>query len=89
MSIISGTIWTNEMKRTDVPAVPRSCRASPPGPRASNGVGLAGTLGFENTYAFAMRGDDAARRHVTSIADLTAIAPQLRFRDRYRIPRTA
>jgi osmoprotectant transport system permease protein len=26
-----------------------------------------------------MRGDDAARRHVTSIADLTAIAPQLRF----------
>jgi len=75
----SGTIWTNEMKRTDVPARPAIVQGVAAWAAREHGVGLAGTLGFENTYAFAMRGDDAARRHVTSIADLTAIAPQLRF----------
>jgi osmoprotectant transport system permease protein len=45
----------------------------------THGVGLLGTLGFENSYAFAMRGDDAARRRITSIADLAPIAPRLRL----------
>jgi osmoprotectant transport system permease protein len=75
----SGTIWTNEMKRTDVPPRPAIVQGVSAWAAREHGVGLIGTLGFENTYAFAMRGDDAARRHVTSIADLTAIAPQLRF----------
>ncbi|MGK6318879.1 ABC transporter permease/substrate-binding protein [Sphingomonas sp. DT-204] len=73
----SGTIWTNEMKRTDVP--PRAAIVA--GVRAwateTHGVGLAGTLGFENAYAFAMRGDDAARRRIRSIADLAPVAPRL------------
>ena len=75
----SGTIWTNEMKRTDVPSRPAIVQGVATWAAREHGVALAGTLGFENTYAFAMRGDDAARRHVTSIADLTAIAPQLNF----------
>jgi osmoprotectant transport system permease protein len=75
----SGTIWTNEMKRTDVPPRAAIVQGVAAWAAREHGVGVVGRLGFENTYAFAMRGDDAARRHVTSIADLTAIAPQLRF----------
>jgi osmoprotectant transport system permease protein len=75
----SGTVWTNEMKRTDVPSRAAIVQGVGAWAEREHGVRLIGTLGFENTYAFAMRGDDAARRHVTSIADLTAIAPQLRL----------
>jgi osmoprotectant transport system permease protein len=73
----SGTIWTNEMKRTDVP--PRDAIVTGVGQwaLARHRVTLLGSLGFENTYAFAMRGDDAKRRGVKSIADLTRIAPDL------------
>lgn len=73
----SGTIWTNEMKRTDVP--PRDAIVAGVGKwaRDRRGVTLLGSLGFENAYAFAMRGDDARRRGIASIADLAAQAPQL------------
>ncbi|QNA85977.1 ABC transporter permease subunit [Sphingomonas sp. So64.6b] len=75
----SGTIWTNEMKRSDVP--PRAAIVSGVGAWATSqhGMRLLGSLGFENSYAFAMRSDDAARRKVTSIADLTAIASTLKL----------
>ncbi|MGY4395168.1 osmoprotectant transport system permease protein [Sphingomonas sp. UYAg733] len=75
----SGTIWTNEMKRSDVP--PRAAIVSGVGAWTAqqHGVRLLGSLGFENSYAFAMRSDDAARRGVTSIADLTAIATTLKL----------
>lgn len=75
----SGTIWTNAMKRPDVP--PRGAIVRGVGAWAAkeHGVRLLGTLGFENSYAFAMRGGDAARRGVTSIAHLTPIAPELRL----------
>lgn len=70
----SGTIWTNEMKRTDVP--PRDAIVSGVSrwARDRHKVTLLGSLGFENAYAFAMRGDDAKKRGITSIADLTPIA---------------
>jgi hypothetical protein len=42
-----------------------------------NGVRVLGRLGFENAYAFAMRGDRAAELGVTSLNDLVAVAPQL------------
>ncbi len=73
----SGTIWTNEMKRADVP--PRDVIVAGVGKwaREAKGVTLLGSLGFENAYAFAMRGDDARRRGIASIADLAPQAPQL------------
>ncbi len=75
----SGTIWTNEMKRNDVP--PRAAIVAGVGAWAKqqHGIHLLGSLGFENSYAFAMRSADAERRGVTSIADLTAIAPRLKL----------
>lgn len=73
----SGTIWTNQMQRSDVP--PREAIVAGVGDwaRAEHGVGTLGSLGFENAYAFAMRGEDARRRGIASLADLAVQAPQL------------
>lgn len=73
----SGTIWTNQMQRSDVP--PREAIVAGVGDwaRAEHGVGMLGSLGFENAYAFAMRGEDARRRGIATLADLAAQAPGL------------
>jgi osmoprotectant transport system permease protein len=75
----SGTIWTNQMQRRDVP--PRDAIVAGVGQWASKAhrVTLLGSLGFENAYAFAMRGDDARKRGITSIADLAPIAGRLKL----------
>lgn len=75
----SGTLWTNEMKRTDVPARAALVRGVGEWARTEHGVTLVGSLGFENAYAFAMRGDDARRRGIVSLTDLAAQAGQLNF----------
>ncbi len=75
----SGTIWTNEMKRTDVPSRDALVRGVGEWAKAEHGVGLVGSLGFENAYAFAMRGEDAKRRGIVSLADLAAQAGGLNF----------
>lgn len=73
----SGTIWTNQMRRSDVP--PRAAIVAGVGDwvKAEHGVGMLGSLGFENAYAFAMRGEDAKRRGIATLADLAGQAPQL------------
>lgn len=54
----TGTIWTNEMKRADTP--PRDAMvAAIRDWQAKQGLNLLGRMGFENAYAFAMRGDRA------------------------------
>lgn len=75
----SGTIWTNQMQRADVPPRGAIVTGLSQWARAEHGVTLLGTLGFENAYAFAMREDDAARLGISSLADLAAVAPRLRF----------
>ena len=75
----SGTIWTNQMRRTDVPPRAAIVKGVADWAQREHGVTLLGSLGFENAYAFAMRGDDARRRGVRSIADLAPIADQLDF----------
>jgi osmoprotectant transport system permease protein len=40
---------------------------------------LLGPLGFENAYAFAMRGDDARRRGIASLSDLVPASPDLKL----------
>jgi osmoprotectant transport system permease protein len=74
----TGTIWTNEMKRTDI--VPRDAMlAEITRWEGKQGLNLLGRLGFENAYAFAMRGDRATALGLTSLDDLVAKAPDLRF----------
>ena len=73
----SGTIWANEMHRKDVPQ--RAPMLAQIGEWASktSGVKQLGALGFENAYAFAMRGDDAKARKIASLDDLVVAAPTL------------
>ncbi|HVJ00247.1 MAG TPA: glycine betaine ABC transporter substrate-binding protein [Sphingomonas sp.] len=73
----SGTIWTNQMHRADVPPRAAIVRQVGAWARETDGVRLLGALGFENAYAFAMRGDDAKRRGIATLDDLARAAPRL------------
>lgn len=75
----SGTIWTNEMHRSDVPARAAIVSGVATWAQATHGIRLIGALGFENAYAFAMRGDEAKRRHIATLDDLADQAPSLNF----------
>lgn len=73
----TGTIWTNEMKRTDQVPRDQMYEEIVQWDRETNGVRVLGRLGFENAYAFAMREDRARALGVTSLEDLVPIANQL------------
>uniref|UniRef100_UPI0035CB093D glycine betaine ABC transporter substrate-binding protein n=1 Tax=uncultured Sphingomonas sp. TaxID=158754 RepID=UPI0035CB093D len=73
----SGTLWTNEMKRADIPARPAMVAAIGDWAGKTAGVRVLGALGFENAYAFAMRGDAARAKGIASLDDLVAQAPRL------------
>ncbi|PCD04388.1 ABC transporter permease [Sphingomonas spermidinifaciens] len=75
----SGTLWTNQIQRTDVPPRPAIVKGVADWAAREHGVRLLGTLGFENAYAFAMREDRARALGVSSIADLARVAPRLAF----------
>jgi osmoprotectant transport system permease protein len=73
----SGTIWANELHRTDVR--PREEVLAEVGKwlKERRGITLLGGLGFENAYALAMPKKRAEALGVHSIADLARVAPQL------------
>jgi osmoprotectant transport system permease protein len=71
----AGTIWANEMKRTDVPERPAMVAAIGEWAKRQHDVRLIGSLGFENAYAFAMKGNAAKAKRITSLDDLVNAAP--------------
>ena len=74
----SGTIWATIMHRDDVPEDrTQVLRAVESHLHEEHSVTLVGALGFENAYAFAMRGSRAEELHIRRISDLTPIAPRL------------
>ena len=73
----TGTIWTNELGRSDNPGREAMYETIVEWERANTGVRVLGRLGFENAYAFAMRADRAAELGATSLEDLVPLAPQL------------
>ncbi|MEL7188468.1 MAG: ABC transporter permease/substrate-binding protein [Pseudomonadota bacterium] len=73
----TGTIWTNEMKRTDQVGRDQMYREIVEWDKETNGIRVLGRLGFENAYAFAMREDRARELGVTSLEDLVPVAGQL------------
>ncbi len=73
-----GTLWANELKRTDTPPAP-AMNAEIARWLAARGGRVVGSLGFENAYALAMTRKRATELGVTSIADLTRVASQLTF----------
>lgn len=73
----SGTIWTNVMKRTDILPREELLHEMTIWLEQEYGVICLGGLGFENTYALAMRQDDAVRLGIESIDDLSLHADDL------------
>ncbi len=73
----TGTIWANDMHRTDVQ--PRAAVTAQVARwlQERRGITLLGGLGFENAYALAMARKRADALGVRSIADLARLAPQL------------
>ncbi|WP_338466415.1 ABC transporter permease/substrate-binding protein [Novosphingobium sp. ZN18A2] len=73
----SGTLWTNEMRRTDK-AGRQQMIDDISGWMDRQGHGrLIGALGFENVYAFAMRSDEAKRLGIRNLEDLASKSRQL------------
>jgi osmoprotectant transport system permease protein len=75
----SGTVWANEMKRTDRPPRAALLAELTDWLRQNRGVTVLGSLGFENAYALAMRRDRAEALGIRTMADLAAHAPGLRI----------
>ena len=73
----AGTLWTNAMKRTDVPSKADMDRAVGQWALHNHRVTSLGPLGFENAYALALPGQLARRRNLKTLSDLTAAAPDL------------
>ena len=72
----SGTIWANQMGRTDAPGREKVL-AEVGRWLEERGVVLLGPLGFENAYALGMARKRAEALGVRSIADLAPLAPRL------------
>jgi len=75
----SGTIWTNQMKRTDAPPTHEMLTEIGRWANQNHGVTMVGALGFENTYAFAVRPEDAAARDLKTLEDLARVSPDFVF----------
>ncbi|KLE34169.1 ABC transporter permease/substrate-binding protein [Aurantiacibacter luteus] len=73
----TGTIWANELGRSDNPGREAMFAKIVAWEREANGVGVLGGLGFENAYGLAVRGDTARAQGLATIADLARVAPRL------------
>ncbi len=81
----SGTIWANEMKRTDSPGRAQVLAQMSAWLAKTYGIRCLGSLGFENAYAIAMRRARADSLHIASLADLAAHAPGMTIGGDYEI----
>ena len=75
----SGTIWSDDMKRRDLPGRAQVLSQMAAWLKRTRGIGYVGPLGFENAYAFAMRRDRAEAMHINSLADLAPLAPGMKI----------
>ena len=74
----SGTIWATIMKRTRLPDTRRDVLEGVRDYlRDEHGILLVASLGFENTYALAMREAQARELGVTTITELARVSPNL------------
>jgi osmoprotectant transport system permease protein len=73
----TGTIWANQMQRSDVKSRDEVLREVAAWLKERHGITVAGGLGFENAYALAMSASRAKALGVHSIADLARHASGL------------
>ncbi|MGN6517469.1 MAG: ABC transporter permease/substrate-binding protein [Rhizomicrobium sp.] len=81
----TGTIWANEMKRTDRPGRAAVLAQMTDYLRKKYGVLALGSLGFENAYAVAMRRATADALHIDTLPDLAAHAGSMTIGGDYEI----
>lgn len=75
----SGTIWTNQMRRTDSQPKAAMLDTIAEWTKASHGVTMIGALGFENSYAFAVRPQDARQKSLKTLDDLARVSSDFNF----------
>jgi osmoprotectant transport system permease protein len=73
----SGTIWANVMSRRDTPGREAMLQEMQIWLQREHGVSVVGSLGFENAYGLAMRGERARALGIRTIDDLAEHARQL------------
>jgi osmoprotectant transport system permease protein len=73
----TGTIWSNQMQRSDVRPRAEVLKEVGRWLQAKRGIVMLGGLGFENAYALAMKRERALKLGIRSIADLAPHAPGL------------
>lgn len=73
----SGTLWSNVLHRTDIPPRAALLAELTRELKSKYGVTVLGSLGFENAYALAMRGEKARALGLSSLSDLATHAPDL------------
>lgn len=73
----TGTLWTNQLERTDNPGREAMYEEIVRWEDETSGTRVLGRLGFENAYGLAVTQETAAQYGLTSIADLAGVAPQL------------
>lgn len=66
----SGTLWANEMKRTDTPTRGAMLSEITRWMKENRRITVLGSLGFENAYALAMKRSKAKAMGITSLSDL-------------------
>jgi osmoprotectant transport system permease protein len=75
----SGTLWTNQMHRHDMPGREAVMAQMTQWLKTKYGITVLGSLGFENAYAFAMRSNEAKALRIRSLADLAAYAGRMKI----------
>jgi osmoprotectant transport system permease protein len=73
----SGTLWANQMRRSDVKPRANVLAEVSRWLETTHGIRMLGSLGFENAYALAIPRARAEKLAIRSIGDLAAHAPQL------------
>jgi osmoprotectant transport system permease protein len=82
----TGTLWANVLGRPKPPASAQQAVAEVARFLSErDGITLIGKLGFENTYALAMRAREADRIGARTIGDLVPYAPQLKMGADYEL----
>jgi osmoprotectant transport system permease protein len=81
----SGTIWANEMHRTDMPGRAEVMKQMTAWLAKTYGIRALGGFGFEDAYALAMRHDRAVALHIDTIADLAPHASDMKIGGDYEI----
>lgn len=73
----TGTVWTNQMKRSDNPSRDRMYEEISVWEAKNSGALVLGRLGFENAYGLAVTEAFSRQFGATSIADIVSMAPKL------------